>query len=370
MNREKYRKCLIIVFAVYLCTFIYYLSYTIYTSALGESLAVIGITSTEETSRTKQYSDDYNDKKFMPLGMPVGIYIRSKGVMVLDTSEITDLNGKKHEPTKDCLECGDYIVCFNGQDVESIDAFTGMVQKNGNKTCSLTILRDDEEKQVEMTPVQTDSETYKLGVWVRQDAQGIGTLSFVDEDGNFAALGHGITDVDTSEIIDIQSGRLYESKILSIVKGRDGNPGEMIGHIDYKNSPILGIIEKNNERGIYGTLLDSVDLYKEELALPIGTKDEVREGSAVIRCNVDGNVKDYEIIIEKVEKISLNENRNLIIKITDLELINETNGIIQGMSGSPIIQDGKLVGAVTHVLVNSPDTGYGIFIENMLEAAL
>lgn len=368
MNREKYRKCLIVIFAVYLCTFIYYLSYTIYTSALGQALTVMRVTEEEDVSNKKNKEENY-DKKFMPLGMPVGIYIRSKGVMVLNTSEITDINGKKHEPTKDGLECGDYIVCFNGKDVESIDSFTEMVKKNGDKECTLTILRDGEEKKIEMAPVQTDIDNYKLGVWVRQDAQGIGTLSFVDEDGNFAALGHGITDVDTSKIIDIQSGRLYESKILSIVKGRDGNPGEMIGHIDYKNSPVLGIIEKNNERGIYGTLLDSVDLYKEELALPIGNKDEVREGAAVIRCNVDGNVKDYDIIIEKVEKICLNENRNMVIEIIDSELLDETNGIIQGMSGSPLIQNGKLIGAVTHVLVNDPTRGYGIFIENMLETA-
>lgn len=355
MNREKYRRFLIVVFAVYLCAFIYYLSYTIYTFASNESLAVA------------QINGENNDKKLMPLGMPVGIYIRARGVMVLDTGEVTTINGKKAEPTKDCLEKGDYLLELNGEEIESIDWFTEAIYENGNKELTLTVLRDGTESDIKITPVQTGMDEYKIGVWIRQDAQGIGTLTYVDEQGNFAALGHGIADVDTSEIIDIQSGSLYESTILSIVKGKSGEPGEMVGHIDYQNSLILGKIVENSEQGIYGILKEEVELYDENQALPIGGKDEIKEGPAVIRCCINGQVKDYDIVIESVDKISLVEHRNLIIEITDKELLSETNGIIQGMSGSPIIQDGKIVGAVTHVLVDDPTRGYGIFIENMLQ---
>ena len=365
MNLEKYRKCLIVVFTVYIFFFIYYLSYTIYTHAWDESLAVVRVGNTSETDGDSQITE----KKLMPLGMPVGIYIHSKGVMVLDTGEVTDLDGEKVEPKKNGLKSGDYITCFNGSEIDSIKGFTELIQENGDEICTLTVLREGKETTVEMTPIQTENDVYKLGVWVRQDAQGIGTLSFVDEDGNFVALGHGITDIDTGEIIDIQYGRLYESKIMSIVKGKEGEPGEMIGHIDYINSPVLGMIESNNAKGIYGTLLDSIHLYDETQALPAAKKDEVKEGEALIRCCVDGEIKDYTIQIERIEKISIDGQKNFMIQITDEELIQRTNGIVQGMSGSPILQDGKLVGAVTHVLVNDPTRGYGIFIENMLEAA-
>lgn len=365
MNREKYRRFLVVVFTVYVFFFIYYLSYTIYTHASGESQTVANV----ENERKILNRLKTDEKRFMPLGMPVGIYIHSKGIMVLDTGEVTGMDGEKIEPTKNSLKSGDYITCFNGVEINSIKGFKKLIQQNGEKQCVLTVLRDGKETTIEMTPIQTESNTYKLGVWVRQDAQGIGTLTFVDENGHFVALGHGIADVDTGEIIDIQYGRLYESKIMSIIKGKNGEPGEMIGHIDYINSPVLGVIESNNARGIYGTLLDSVDFYDETQALSIAKKEEVKEGEACIRCSVDGEIKDYAIKIEKIEKLSMDGQKNFVLRITDEELIRRTNGIIQGMSGSPIIQDGKLVGAVTHVLVNDPTKGYGIFIENMLDAS-
>ena len=365
MNREKYRRFLVVVFTVYVFFFIYYLSYTIYTHASGESQTVANIENKREIlNRIKT-----DGKRFMPLGMPVGIYIHSKGIMVLDTGEVTGMDGEKIEPTKNSLKSGDYITCFNGEEIDSIKGFTKMIQQNGEKQCVLTVLRDGRETTIEMTPIQTESKAYKLGIWVRQDAQGIGTLTFVDENGHFVALGHGITDVDTGEIIDIQYGRLYESKIMSIIKGKNGEPGEMIGHIDYIHSPVLGIVESNNAKGIYGKLAKNVNLYDEEQAISIAEKHEVKEGEAWIRCSIDGEIKDYEIQIEHIEKLNLDGQKNFMIRVMDEELMKKTNGIVQGMSGSPIIQDGKLVGAVTHVLVNDPTRGYGIFIENMLEAA-
>ena len=365
MSMEKYRRFLVVVFTVYLFFFIYYLSYTIYTQAWGESLAVVQV---EHEDKEKILSSEH-ERKLMPLGMPVGIYIHTKGIMVLETGEVTDLNGEKVDPIKNGLKSGDYITCFNDVEVHSIKGFSDLIQKNGSKACTVTVLRNGKKTSIKLTPVQTEANGYKLGVWVRQDAQGIGTLSFVDEEGDFVALGHGITDIDTGEIIDIQYGRLYESQILSVIKGKNGEPGEMIGHIDYIHSPVLGTVESNNAKGIYGKLNENINLYDEEQAFPIAEKHEVKEGEARIRCSVDGEIKDYEIQIEHIEKLNLDGQKNFMIRVTDAELLKKTNGIVQGMSGSPVIQNGRIVGAVTHVLVNDPTRGYGIFIENMLDAA-
>ena len=189
----------------------------------------------------------------------------------------------------------------------------------------------------------------------------------MDSENHFAALGHSITDVDTSQRIDISSGRLYQSNILSIVKGQNGVPGEMVGNIDYKRGQILGKIESNNDNGIFGTLSDDVQLYDESQALPVGFRHEIEKGPAIVRCCVDGEIRDYDVEIESLELGGSGKNRDMVIKITDEELLNTTNGIVQGMSGSPIIQNGKIIGAVTHVFVNDSTKGYGIFIENMLE---
>ena len=356
MNRETYRKILIAIFAVYLCAFIYYLSAVVYTSNGNNQGAIPTI-------------NQENEIKLMPLGTPVGIYIRAKGVMVLDTGIVIDLDGVKQEPTENLIKKGDYILAFNGIDVESIQGFNEMIQKNEEHICTLTIMRDHEAIEVQMAPVQTREETYKLGIWVRQDAQGIGTLTFVDEEGNFGALGHGITDVDTNETIDIKNGCLYGTEILSIIKGKSGEPGELVGNIDYEESSVIGRIITNNEEGIFGILNEESNLYESEKAIPAADHSEVKEGPAFIRCYVDGECMDYGIEIENVDKKNREEQKDMVIKIVDERLLEKTNGIVQGMSGSPIIQDGKLVGAVTHVLVNDPTRGYGIFIENMLEAA-
>ena len=356
MNREMYRKILIAIFAVYLSAFIYYLFACVYTSNGKNEGAIPTINQEKET-------------KLVPLGIPAGSYIRAKGVMVLDTGTVTDLDGVKQEPTENLIKKGDYIVAFNGQSVDSIEQFNSMIQENESHSCTLTIMRNDKEVEVKIEPVQTGIEIYKLGIWVRQDAQGIGTLTFVDEEGYFGALGHGITDVDTNETIEIQEGRLYGTDILAIVKGKSGEPGELVGNIDYYESSVLGKIETNNEYGIFGILDDAKNFYKSDEAIPAADHGEVKEGAAFIRCYVDGKCMDYAIEIENVDKKNREEQKDMVIKIVDERLLEKTNGIVQGMSGSPLIQNGRIVGAVTHVLVNDPTRGYGIFIENMLEAA-
>ncbi len=422
MNRKKYRRWLIIVFIIYLCVFLYYLSYTIHTSipdvwkmtvgkeetldfnlplimqADGESRAAASINGEKvpsnqihldlnepvsvnmEEKGTYHFSlkwmgfhlkdvevDVVDEMKLMPLGMPVGIYIRTKGVMVLGTGAVTTYDGDRVEPAEDVLQSGDYIMALGDEEIQSIDDLTETLENWNGGDMLLKVLRNDEEIEVRVTPVRTEDSKYKIGVWIRQDAQGIGTLSYVDSENHFAALGHSITDVDTSQKIDISGGRLYQSNILSIVKGQNGVPGEMVGNIDYKHGQILGRIETNNDNGIFGTLSDDVRLYDESQALPVGFRHEVKKGEAVVRCCVDGEVKDYTVEIESLELGGSGKNRDMVIKITDEALLNTTNGIVQGMSGSPIIQDGKIIGAVTHVFVNDSTRGYGIFIEHMLD---
>ena len=369
MKRETYRKILIAMFAVYLCAFSYYLSCIIYAFEKNDSniFPVISLEKMQPVMSTK--NEEKDQQLLMPLGMPVGIYIHAKGIMVLDTGIVTDIYGEKEVPAEKLLKRGDYILAFNGMEVNSIDGFSRMIQENEEKSCTLTVLRNQKEMDIQVTPVQTGNDNYKLGVWVRQDAQGIGTLTYMDANGNFGALGHGITDVDTNEVIDIQDGRLYNSEVLAVVKGKDGTPGELVGYIDYKNDSVIGEIQSNNAKGIYGELDTNSIFYDPKMALPAASSDEVKVGEAQIRCSVDGEVVDYQIEIESVKKKSRVDQKDMVIRIVDERLLEKNGGIVQGMSGSPIIQDGKLVGAVTHVLVNDPTRGYGIFIENMLDAA-
>lgn len=422
MNRKKYRRWLIVVFIIYLGVFLCYLSYTIHTSipdvwkltvgeeetldfnlpltvqADGESLAAASINGEKVPSSqihldlnqpvsvnigekgTYHFSLQWmgfhlkdvevsvvDEMKLMPLGMPVGIYIRTKGVMVLGTGTVTTYDGDRVEPAEDVLQSGDYILEADNRPIESIDDLTDLLEHWDGRDMLMKILRNDETVEVRLTPVRTEDSEYKIGAWIRQDAQGIGTLSYVDSENHFAALGHSITDVDTSQRIDISGGRLYQSNILSIVKGQNGVPGEMVGNIDYRHGQILGTIESNNDNGIFGTLAENVQLYDESQALPVGFRHEIEKGPATVRCCVDGEVRDYAVEIESLELGNSGKNRDMVIKITDEALLNTTNGIVQGMSGSPIIQNGKIIGAVTHVFVNDSTKGYGIFIENMLE---
>lgn len=214
-----------------------------------------------------------------------------------------------------------------------------------------------------MTPVRTDEGDYKVGIWVKDDAQGIGTLTYIDSDNNFAALGHGISANQSQQTLSINSGSLYNTRIVSIVKGQKGTPGEFIGTIDYKGVNRIGNIEKNSVCGVFGSM--TKDMVNEYGITPVkvGFSQEVHKGKAYIRMYADGGFKDYEI---KITGLSYSSDKNITLKVVSDELIDKTNGVVQGMSGCPIIQDDKIVGAVTHVFIDDPSCGYGIFIENML----
>ena len=315
----------------------------------------------------KQVEVDVIDEMTLtPVGLPIGIYLKTEGILVIGVGDYTSIDGRSVSPADNILKSGDYIREVDGQEISDKNAFIKMVEASGGKPMILTICREQEEFAAKLTPIQNQNGEYKLGIWVRDNAQGVGTMTFVDSRGNFGALGHGITDVDTSLIMQLRSGTLYKTDIVAIKKGVKGEPGEMTGMIDYSDKNILGIVTQNTEKGIFGTcnekMIDRVDC----APLPIGLKQEVEKGEAQIYCTVDGEPAYYDIVIKDVHLDNDNVNKGIVIQVTDPELIALTGGIIQGMSGAPIIQNGKIVGAVTHVLINDATSGYGIFIEEML----
>ena len=312
--------------------------------------------------------DTIEDISLMPSGDVIGIYIKTNGIMILGTGKVTGKDGIQSEPAKNIVKSGDYIQSMDGQPVNSTEDITNILNESQGNDVILKVLRDGESIDLKIKPVATSDGEYKIGIWIRDDTQGIGTLSFVDENNNFGALGHGIADIDTSLLIDIEDGELYTSKIMSIVKGENGTPGEMVGTILYNSQNKIGQITKNTDSGIYGEISAPSMAYDPEKALPIGLKQDIHEGDATIRCKIGEEVKEYDVVIESIEMNSAHPNKDIVLKVVDEALLSETNGIIQGMSGSPIIQDGKFIGVVTHVFLNDCKRGYGIFIENMLNA--
>ncbi|RGZ00928.1 SpoIVB peptidase [Clostridium sp. AM58-1XD] len=316
----------------------------------------------------KDIQVDVVDERYaVPCGLPVGIYLKSKGVMVIGTGEVIKKGGEAAEPAAGILRSGDYIEAFNGQPLDNKEALIQQVNQNKEQDAVLTVRREGEEIDVKVNPVCTEEGDYKLGAWVRDDTQGIGTMTYVDLNGHFGALGHGISDSDTGNVVEIAKGNLYDTEILGINKGSVGNPGVMSGVIYYGPGSLLGDIESNTDEGIFGTVNQRFTKGLTGEAIEIGYRQDVHKGKAVIRSSVSGELKDYEIEIQKVDYSSTHKSKGMVIKVTDQSLIDLTGGIVQGMSGSPIIQDGKLVGAVTHVFIQDSTKGYGIFIENMLE---
>lgn len=311
--------------------------------------------------------DVVNTQYAIPCGAPVGIYLKSNGVMVIGTSQITDANGVPSEPAAGILRSGDYIESINGQPLETKEELAEAVSRLDGEDAVLTVRRDTEIMNVTLEPVTAQDGTEKLGIWVRSDTQGIGTMTYLDLNGHFGALGHGISDSDTGEIVQISGGSLYDTEIVGIEKGSMGSPGVMSGVIYYGPGSLLGEIDSNSEVGIFGTAGEKFRTAMNMQPLQVGYRQDVKKGPAVIRSGISGEIKDYQIEILKVDYSTSHQNKSLVIQVTDPELLALTGGIVQGMSGSPIIQDNKLIGAVTHVFIQDSTRGYGIFIENMLE---
>ena len=316
-------------------------------------------------------------ESLLPCGMAMGLHLETDGVMVVGISELTGIDGSKYVPAGNLIEPGDYVCAVDGVDISSKDDLIEIVQASDGETLNLLIRRDDTTLDVDITPVMVSDSDYKLGLWVRDDCQGIGTVTFVDEEGNFGALGHGISDVDTGMCVSSHDGTLRNAQIHSIIKGTAGTPGSLCGTIDYQTDALLGDIIANTEQGVFGCLhstgLEELQTAYENsgmelTALPIGYQQEVTTGTAYIRSAVSGQLTDYEILITAVDFSKGNKNKGIVLEITDERLLSLTGGIVQGMSGSPIIQNGKIIGAVTHVFVQDSTRGYGIFIEKMLDA--
>ncbi len=304
----------------------------------------------------------------IPLGRTVGIKLFSDGVLVVGLTDIQAEAGVI-SPARDMgLKAGDVITHINDRDVDTIEQVQSVIQSLAGHTMSLRVTRGDKQLQLSGAAACSRQGRYQLGAWIRDSMAGIGTMTFYDpRSDTFAALGHGINDVDTAQLMTMESGSIMHSTVTDVKKGLSGAPGELHGSFDLEKD--MGQLYANTRAGIFGTLGDESILGAAQ-PIEIAHRSQVKTGKATILSNIAGDrVEEYEVEIIHVYPNVEGELRNLMIKVTDPELLEQTGGIVQGMSGSPIIQEGKLVGAVTHVLVNDPTRGYGIFIENMLDAA-
>lgn len=307
-------------------------------------------------------------RKVIPVGQIAGLKLYTHGVLVVGLSEIISENNEKIKPYENSgIEEGDTIIKIDDTEIIDTENLIDVVNKSKGKKLKVAYLRDSNQYETEIMPVKTNKTGYKLGLWVRDSTAGIGTLTYYEPDTKtFAALGHGIEDIDTGSLIDISNGEFLTTKVLSVVKGVKGNPGKIQGSID--NQKIIGKIYKNSALGIYGKIenIDTLNLQNNEL-MEIADRNEIELGKAKILCSLKGEAsKEYDIEIEKVFIQNNENNKSMLIKIKDEKLLDQTGGIIQGMSGSPIVQNGKFVGAVTNVLVNDPTSGYAVFADLMI----
>lgn len=306
----------------------------------------------------------YGDVRLCPGGMPFGVKMFTDGLIVVGFSDV-DCEDTNRQPAYTAgLRMHDVILKINGNAVSSAAQMAEIVGSCRGDSLQFTVRRGEEELTLSLTPSFSVSEQmYKTGMWVRDNTAGIGTVTFVDPStGAFAGLGHGICDGDTGALLPLSRGVIANVSISGVRKGSVGTPGELQG---YFSSGKIGSLIGNTAAGVFGLLTEMPTGVSAETALPIALKDEIKDGAACLYCTLDGNgIEEYDIRIRKIKNAA--DHKCMEITVTDPQLIEKTGGIVQGMSGSPIIQDGKLIGAVTHVLVSDPTKGYGIFIENML----
>ena len=302
----------------------------------------------------------------VPCGEVFGVKFFTRGVMVIKLSDIETKDGYV-SPAKKCgLKTGDIILNLDGKEINTVEEMSAVVESSKGREMAVVFERDGEKKAGVLTPALSLSDRkYKTGIWVRDSTAGIGTMTYYNpETKSFAGLGHGICDVDTGELMPLLRANVVDVEVNDIIKGKKGSPGELKGIFD---STKRGVLTQNTKKGVFG-VMDEVPVESGQ-EMQIGLNDEVQKGKAFIMCQLDKDgVCNYEVEIETIDKDD-KEGKNFSIRVTDEKLIEKTGGIVQGMSGSPIIQNGKLIGAVTHVFVNDPTKGYGIFIENMLAEA-
>lgn len=300
------------------------------------------------------------------LGEPFGMKLYTKGVLVVDIADIPTETGNQNPAEESGLKIGDYIVTANGKKISANEDLVDVVEESQDTKIKLQILRESKQQTLYITPVlSTETDSYKIGVWVRDSSAGIGTLTFYSPATDIiCGLGHGVSDEDTGKLLKIESGEIVKARIFDVEKGEKGTPGQLKGRL---TAEILGDIALNCSGGVYSVINGEITFNNlTEVAL----KNEVTDGDAQILCTVEDSAPRLYDCIISLKKSKLNaETQNMIVTVTDPELLEKTGGIVQGMSGSPIIQNGRLIGAVTHVLIDDPTKGYGIFAENMLETA-
>ena len=302
--------------------------------------------------------------ELVPVGEAVGIELTTDGVMVVGLSEVETGDGTVSPAADAGLKAGDVIKKIGDRETACAADFLSVVTALRGETVRVTALRSGREVAFDVTPAKNAEGNYQLGLWLRDGVSGIGTVTFYDPDsGTFGALGHGINDIDTGMLLPFDGGSITGASVVDVIRGNPGTPGELCGRFD--REAVLGALEKNTDSGIFGTI--SADIGGEPL--PVAAEDEVTLGPATILTNVSGDkVEEFSVEISRIYR-EAGDNRFLLLTVTDEALIERTGGIVQGMSGSPILQNGKLVGAVTHVLISDPTRGYGISIQDMLQAA-
>ena len=307
----------------------------------------------------------------VPVGTVAGVKLYTSGVLVVGMTEVQGLDKEKYKPYENSgIKEGDMIISVEEQEITNTVDLVNKVNNSDGENVEIKYVRDGETIECSIKPVQTSENEYKLGLWVRDSAAGVGTVSFYEpKTKSFGALGHGITDIDTGKLINIANGEFITTKVLSITKGKEGTTGKMQGTIN--NQQNIGTIYKNTSFGIYGKVNNIEALKIDNLnELEVALREEIKLGKAWILSSLDENkVSKYEIEIEKINLNNDYDNKSMLIKVTDEKLLEKTGGIIQGMSGSPIIQNGKYIGAVTNVLVNDPKQGYAIFGDLMIKQA-
>ena len=298
----------------------------------------------------------------IPVGHTVGVKLFADGVLVVGLSD-------GDTPAKESgLREGDIVLAFNGTEIASTEHLQRLLSENGEAAATMSVRRGEKTLTLPVTPEEGDDGSVRLGAWIRDSMAGIGTMTFYDPDsGVFGALGHGVTDVDTGALMPLERGGIMDATVKAVKRGESGSPGELRGDFDLTRDS--GSLSANTECGLFGVLSGETNAITTQTAVPVAPRAAVKTGAATILANVDGDdVREYAVEIERVYA-GPSRTRNLLVRVTDPALLEKTGGIVQGMSGSPILQNGKLVGAVTHVLVNDATRGYGIFIENMLGAA-
>lgn len=300
-------------------------------------------------------------KEIIPGGENIGITLNSKGILIVGTY---DINGSSPADKAD-IKSGDIITDIEGNKVNTIEEMANAINESNKEEINISYIRNNETKKTKLKLYKDENNIYKTGLFVKDSITGIGTLTFIDPNTKkFGALGHEIQEQSTGKILEIKDGKIFDSKVTGIIPSKDGNPGEK--KAEYNANEIKGITNENTTQGIFGDYTEELPNKK---TYKVANIENIKEGNAkILTVLKDKEIKEYDIEIIEVNKTN-DKNKNFVFEITDKELLNQTNGIIQGMSGSPIIKDDYIIGAVTHVVVNDPHKGYGIFITNMLEEA-